>query len=148
MLQGVGGTFMARICYSRCSIWGVVLYGMHTWHHQGAWGPAAAWGQGSAPISRLARSGKCWRITRGEPHLPPRAPCRTSGAAHTLSRDHTQTAPGAALGRRRHTSCVDVPMLPTNVVANRTVTSRLSSSTSSYCSTTSPITCKSHTGFF
>lgn len=64
-----------------------------TWHHRGAAGPASAWGQGSAPISPLARSGKCWRITRGEPHLPPRAPCRTNRAyTRTPPRSYTDCA--------------------------------------------------------
>lgn len=79
---------MARIFDSRCSIWGVVISEIRTWLLRGAVGPASAWGQGSAPISRLARSGKCWRITRGEPHLPPRAPCRFQGL-HTHSAAYT-----------------------------------------------------------
>lgn len=85
-----------------------------TWRLRGAVDPASAWGQGSAPISPLTRSGKCWRITRGEPHLPPRAPCWTTGAALTLVRDHTQTAPGdAGVGKRRFRSDQPATLLPT-----------------------------------
>lgn len=87
----------------------------HTWRLRGAVGPASAWGQGSAPISPPIRSGKCWRITRGEPLPPPRAPCRTSGAALSLGRDHTQTAPGrrsrtpsSCFGRRRRRTATNL----------------------------------------
>lgn len=53
-------------------------------------------------------------LTRGEPRLPPRAPCWTSGATHTHGRGHAQTAPGdEAVGVRRYRSRYFVTLLPT-----------------------------------
>lgn len=57
-------------------------------HHSGGGvGPASAWGQGSAPISRWTRCGKSWRfaaITRGG-CSPPRAPLPPSAAVPQTS---------------------------------------------------------------
>lgn len=122
--------FMARIFDSRCSIWGVVLLRDAYLAPSGGRGSCLGLRTGVSP--HFSTSSKREMLADHERGAapPPSSPMPDSGAAHTLSRVHTQTAPGDGIGRRRYISCVDVAILPTpnDASADRNLMSRSISS--------------------